>query len=344
MRFRLRTRAGQSVLSDASLNRDASTVFDLRLAVYLHLSALSPSPTSAAQADPFAQAARLSVKFGYPPKSLDAAHDAWTLAAACVADGEQLTVEMPSDIGPPAPAPAPAPVAAAPKPSTPAASDFNPSSDVVLGEFVHVPDHDGYLILRQSPDDNSCLFHSIAYVVTRGAMTPHELRMLAVRTIKENVDTYTEAVLGRPVDEYCAWLSKSQAWGGAIELAIFAKHFQTEICSVDVLTMRIDRFGEGQYDKRAFVVYNSIHYDALGLAPSLESPREFDATVFPVASTKLLESAVQLAGQLHKAHRYTDTANFTLSCAECGVGLRGQAAALEHALVSGHSNFTEYKG
>ncbi|ORZ41602.1 hypothetical protein BCR44DRAFT_138468 [Catenaria anguillulae PL171] len=343
MRFRIRSRTGQSVVNDPTITPTATTVFDLKVAIFLHLHQLLPE--SARKPLPedeiLTKATGVSIKFGYPPQTLPSDLDPVTLDVAGVRDGEQLTVEVGDALPAPPSAPKPAAVKSATKPKDAA---FNPSTDVVVGEFVHVPDSGAYLILRQSPDDNSCLFHSIAYVLTRGKSTPNELRQLAIKTIRDNPLIYTDAVLGRSRDEYCQWLSKPQSWGGAIELAIFAKHFQTEICSVDVLTLRIDRFGEGQYDKRAFVVYNSIHYDALGLSPSLEAPRDFDATVFPVEDGKILEYAVELAGRLKAAGRFTDTANFTLSCANCGVGLRGQDAALEHARTTGHQSFTEYKG
>lgn len=62
----------------------------------------------------------------------------------------------------------------------------------------------------------------------------------------------------RPRDEYIRTILKPSTWGGAIELAIFSKHFQTEIDSFDVLSGRADKFGEGQYDSRCVLVYSGI--------------------------------------------------------------------------------------
>lgn len=48
-------------------------------------------------------------------------------------------------------------------------------------------------------------------------------------------------------------------WGGAIELSIFATQAKTEICSIDVQTGRIDRFGQGEgYDTRVLLIYSGI--------------------------------------------------------------------------------------
>lgn len=43
-------------------------------------------------------------------------------------------------------------------------------------------------------------------------------------------------------DKYIATILKPSTWGGAIELGILAKHFNTEIASIDVETGRIDQF------------------------------------------------------------------------------------------------------
>jgi hypothetical protein len=45
-----------------------------------------------------------------------------------------------------------------------------------------------------------------------------------------------------PRDKYITTILKPSTWGGAIELGIFSKHFNTEIASVDVETGRIDQF------------------------------------------------------------------------------------------------------
>lgn len=42
------------------------------------------------------------------------------------------------------------------------------------------------------------------------------------------------------------------------------------------------------------------------------------------------------------ARQYTDTANFTLRCGVCYIGVRGEKEAAEHAQQTGHQNFSEY--
>ena len=62
------------------------------------------------------------------------------------------------------------------------------------------------------------------------------------------------------------WIALESSWGGAIELAIIAAHFKCELAAVDVQSSRVYVYGEGQsFTKRAFLVYDGIHYDALAL-------------------------------------------------------------------------------
>lgn len=48
-------------------------------------------------------------------------------------------------------------------------------------------------------------------------------RALIARTVSDDPETFTEAWLERPNDEYCAWILDQSKWGGAIELSILAK-------------------------------------------------------------------------------------------------------------------------
>ncbi|KAL9558408.1 hypothetical protein MBANPS3_000908 [Mucor bainieri] len=133
-----------------------------------------------------------------------------------------------------------------------------------------------------------------------------------------------------------------------LELAIFSAYFGVEIDSIDVQTGRIDKFGEGSFDERVLIVYSGIHYDALALTPSMDSPPDFDQTRFSVGEDFILDAAKQLVDGLRKvgasvqsgvniltltyhlvfmtkkSHKFTDIANFTLKCEQCSTGLKGE--------------------
>ncbi|ORZ18821.1 hypothetical protein BCR42DRAFT_449960 [Absidia repens] len=203
---------------------------------------------------------------------------------------------------------------------------------------------DGFLVQRVMDDDNSCLFRSIGYVLERDSSTMvHALRQVVAQAIQDDPETYLDVLLGQPRSKYIEWIKKDTSWGGAIELSIFSKHYNVEIVSVDVQTGRMDRFGEGAFSERVFILYSGIHYDALALSPMENCSNEFDETRFPASNDdSLLLAAQELASVLRRDHKYTDVANFSLKCENCQTGLVGEKDAQAHAMSTGHTNFVEY--
>lgn len=76
-------------------------------------------------------------------------------------------------------------------------------------------------------------------------------------------------------------------------------------------------------------------YDAVTLSPLPVSPPEFHTTVYPVSNQAIMDAAQELAAGLKSRKYYTDTANFDLKCGVCGVGLKGEKGAREHAMQTG---------
>ena len=128
--------------------------------------------------------------------------------------------------------------------------------------------------------------------------------------IRKDPETYNEAILGcllscvhlfgasltyvrcrYPPSEYIARILKPDTWGGAIELTVLAKHYGTEIASIDVETGRIDHFSPGDMGSgmRCLMIYSGIHYDAATLAPMAEAPAEWHQTLFPIVRLVLLQ-------------------------------------------------------
>ncbi|PVV02021.1 hypothetical protein BB560_003536, partial [Smittium megazygosporum] len=141
----------------------------------------------------------------------------------------------------------------------------------------------GYLIMREILDDNSCLFRSI---------TIREV-------ILANPTEYNSAVLGMPVQEYCDWIMKPTTWGGAIELKILSSWFKIEICSIDIKTQVVYRFGQELYKTRAIVLYNGIHYNVISFNPRLEdSDISNDESIFSVEQDEMYNGAVKIAKKI----------------------------------------------
>ncbi|KAL0946683.1 hypothetical protein HGRIS_012870 [Hohenbuehelia grisea] len=288
------------------------------------------------------------IKLGYPPRPLTLVPEL-PLSSLGITRGEQIIVTSAS-----APAPPPPPFPALPQvtgnvvaATTPLQQTAPPAPSRTAGgpDFVHTDA--GVLIHRIVPDDNSCLFSAVAIAFTQDMANARAMRTIAAEGVTNDPDTYNEAILGMPPAQYTAKIKQPNTWGGAIELAVLARHFGAEISSIDVETGRIDRFRpEHGADTRCVLVYSGIHYDAASLAPSPDAPEEWHQTVFPIESDDetdaILVAAKKLADILRSKKAYTNTATFDLKCEQCGQGLKGEKGARAHAEQTGHTRFGEY--
>lgn len=302
--------------------------------------------------------AAFEIKFGYPNlKTLPIEDYSPTQKIADIAvnlNGEQLIVnskqqeDTAADVAQQQAAPNGPPAAtsrgqssAAPLHGTTAGADANDEPPEVAS-----PEHAGTVVLRIMPDDNSCLFRAVGAAVMGGMDTMTELRSIVAQTIQAQPDVYSDAVLDKKADDYCRWIQSEDAWGGAIELNILSKQFGVEICSIDVQTLRVDHFNEGQAT-RCFVVYSGIHYDMIALSPSdppfnhAYAPPDFDTRVFDAADPVIMEKALELCRTLQQRHYFTNTATFKIRCNTCGGQFVGEKGATEHASKTGHYDFGE---
>ncbi|XP_075709815.1 ubiquitin thioesterase OTU1 [Rhinoderma darwinii] len=256
------------------------------------------------------------VMVGYPPASLDLSDRDATLRDLPIKSGDTLIVE--EDKSKPTPA-----------------SKYSINDRTILES----PE----IVRRVVPADNSCLFTSVYYVVEGGVYDPAcapEMRSLIAEIVASDPTGYSEAVLGKSNEEYCAWIRREDTWGGAIEVSILSKFYQCEICVVDTQTVRIDRFGEDAgYNRRVLLIYDGIHYDPL--------QRQFSdsdmppMTIFPMSDDEALVQALELADDARRKRQFTDVNKFALRCMVCQKGLTGQSAARDHAKETGHTNFGE---
>lgn len=204
------------------------------------------------------------------------------------------------------------------------------------------------LVHRIVPDDNSCLFSSVALIFEQSIDKASQMRKIVAEGIQRDPETYNEAILGMPPSRYIATITKPTSWGGAIELGILAAHYSTEIASIDVETGRIDRFSPGANPgkTRCLLIYSGIHYDAASLAPMPDAPNEWHQTLFPITSSDdsdpILVAAKKLADILREKKAFTNTSTFDLKCEDCGQGLKGEKGARAHAEQTGHVRFGEY--
>ncbi|GAA0149468.1 cysteine protease [Lithospermum erythrorhizon] len=207
---------------------------------------------------------------------------------------------------------------------------------------------EGTLVRRVIQSDNSCLFNAVGYVMDHNKSKAPELRQVIADTVASDPEKYSEAILGKGNQEYCAWILNPEKWGGAIELSILADYYGREIAAYDIQTTRCDLYGQGKnYNERAMLIYDGLHYDALAMTPFEGAPEEFDQTIFTVQKDRTIGPvealALNLAKDQQRKRSFTDTGNFTLRCGICQIGVVGQKEAVEHAQATGHVNFQEYR-
>lgn len=92
------------------------------------------------------------------------------------------------------------------------------------------------------------------------------MRQIIASEVHNDKSLFSDAFLGRPNDEYCAWIMKEDSWGGAIEVSILSQFYGIEFDVVDIQNALINRFGEDKgYGMRGFLLFDGIHYDPLYL-------------------------------------------------------------------------------
>ena len=109
--------------------------------------------------------------------------------------------------------------------------------------------------------------------------------------------------------------------------------------AVDVTSMKLYTFGEDSaYEKRGYLLYSGIHYDAFG-----RDNGNTVQTLFDRMDSQVMAQVMDIAQQFHAARQFTDTEKFTLRCEDCGQGVVGNQGAQKHALAKGHVHFSEYR-
>jgi len=175
-----------------------------------------------------------------------------------------------------------------------------------------IPTNRGAFFRKAMPGDNSCLFHSINYVLRNKVQSKEkvaELREIAANLVATNPDKWNSAVLGMSNSLYQHHILSPNVWGGEVELVVFSEHFEAEIVTMDYLNLHETVFGEGRgFKRRVFLLYHAsesnAHYDALAFAPNAAGAAAALATddqvVFSTLDSFAWERARHFVESLHK--------------------------------------------
>lgn len=222
------------------------------------------------------------------------------------------------------PNPSPSPAAAAPADGGGSSSSRGGVGGTVSNAAV-----------AKMPDDNSCLFHAISFLLSPST-SPSELRSRIAAQVTSQPHRWDEATLGKPQGEYVAFITNPIRWGGQVEIAIFSEIFRSEICIVDIQSGRMDCFGEGSgYAKRVYILYSGLHFDAVTLNPGAQ--RQVPTGAGSIAAA---DAAVQrLAVQKRSEGAFVDQNTMRLRCKICGFVAEGDYEARLHAGTMNHKEF-----
>lgn len=331
MRLRLKSKYGSGVLSVS----DDVTIGAFLEAINLQFSTLLGGETVVA------------IKTGFPPQSVTTEPEV-KLQEAGIRNGDQVTLEVGEG------GCKKQEFAAGPEKSS-------GKSKQALAAALEIPAtymaaNDKFLILRNIPDDNSCMFNSISYAVfgsqsyKPGNVSPaSSLRKVVADEIRANPDRYSEIVLGRPTEEYCQWILKKDSWGGAIELGILAAYLGIRINCIDIELGNFIKFENEAGNAQNFInlIYSGIHYDLLAANEVLsasDGDKETDVAVWDIkadSSQYVLEAAHEVCRLLQSKNYATNTTKFRVRCLECYEVLVGEMGASKHANSTGHFRFGE---
>ncbi|XP_066141054.1 ubiquitin thioesterase Otu1 isoform X2 [Euwallacea fornicatus] len=292
--LKVKTKDGQHVIKDLAAK---NTIKDLKQA----LSKFSSLPIG-----------NLQVLCGFPPKPLDISQDDLYLAQSGVASGDTLILQ---ELSIP-------PEVTNKIPQVQETLQVESSNDLLTVDSNKLP---GILLKHIVPADNSCLFTSINFVLNGKIDSSGEaatyLRQLVAETILNEKHIYDEAMLGKPIEQYCSWIQNDTSW------------------VVDTINAIINRFGEDQnYPLRVLLMFDGIHYDPLYMEPFDGSKIQ---TIFETGDERVLQEAKILADEAKSSRQFTDVNKFTLKCLVCNVMLKGQVEAQSHAKSTNHMNFGE---
>ena len=208
------------------------------------------------------------------------------------------------------------------------------------------------------PGDNHCLFYSIYFLMNEGNLDKTKARQLRADigryVMVDGSSSFTELVLGKPQDDYAAWIQSNNSWGGAVEVKIFSNLYRVEIHAVDIMTGRIDKYNGGNYSQKIFLLYDGIHYDPLywefaesGI-PKQTAFQSDDMTseLGAVEIARVLQGKLLRGKNKHErcfiaARQYTDVSKFSIKCEVCAKYLEGDKEAALHVQKTGHMQFVE---
>jgi len=211
-----------------------------------------------------------------------------------------------------------------------ACEGVRPGTGGVAGGAADIPAGAMSAQLVQMPDDNSCLFHGLVYLLDP-FKPPSALRQMVATEVRGNPVKWDAATLGKTPNEYVDYILDPIRWGGQVELAIMSSAYKAEIGVMEVQSGRCDVYGEGSgYTRRVYLLHSGIHFDAVQFG---------EARAVPPSGFADAEAARRLAAERRSSGQFVDQDSMKLRCKICGFIAVGDYEARAHAGGTGHKEF-----
>lgn len=224
------------------------------------------------------------------------------------------------------------------------------------------------LAIRAIPPDNSCLFNAIDYLLAsvvsptgnmsldrppltgtqnnmRPLYGPMYYRRLVADAIAANPAVYTTDYLEKTPAEYINWILSPDKWGGEIEISILSTALAVQIAVISIESGSILIYGKPKAegaDKRIYLLYDGIHYDAVVQQIKASERKTFPPfdNILDNKDDSVTKKAEALAKELKERKKFVNLHKNALKCYDCqAILVNGQNDALEHAKMTGHTNF-----
>ena len=249
----------------------------------------------------------LNIAYGFPPKKIDnTLNDTKTLPELSIGNNECLRIDL-------------------------------IDKDLIRAKNDEIIDYSKYSVKKKTiPADNSCLFNSINFAINQSITEPEIIRGIISSEILNNPIDYNEAILERPIEDYCDWILRGDSWGGGIEISILSKYFNVIIAVVDIQNITFEYFGDG-FTEIIYLLYNNVHYDVF----YKEDINGKITGLFDVNDEKSKNEIMEICKELKKHQKYLDIQMFSVKCMQCNFLMKGQNDVIEHTKKTGHTNFSQ---
>ena len=249
----------------------------------------------------------LNIAYGFPPKKIDnTLNDTKTLPELSIGNNECLRIDL-------------------------------IDKELIRAKNDEIIDYSKYSVKKKTiPADNSCLFNSINFAINQSITEPEIIRGIISSEILNNPIDYNEAILERPIEDYCDWILRGDSWGGGIEISILSKYFNVIIAVVDIQNITFEYFGDG-FTEVIYLLYNNVHYDVF----YKEDINGKITGLFDVNDEKSKNEIMEICKELKKHQKYLDIQMFSVKCMQCNFLMKGQNDVIEHTKKTGHTNFSQ---